>query len=104
MISRADLAAALSALAAERPVFHSEADFQHSLAWTIRGHHSDIKPRLERPVTLGDQRGHVDVWLQEHAGETVIELKYGTRKAGFIVDGEEYDLRDGAPDWLRYDL
>ena len=87
MIGRADLVAALSALADERPVFHSEADFQHSLAWTIREQHPVIRPRLERPVKLGSQRGHVDVWLEERAGETVIELKYGTRKADFVVDG-----------------
>ena len=104
MIDRGDMVDALSALAERRPVFHSEADFQHELAWIIRELHPGIAPRLERPVELGDQRGHVDLWLHEGAANTVIELKYGTRKTAFVVDGEGYDLRDGAPDWFRYDI
>ena len=44
------------------------------------------------------------MWLSDGASKTVIELKYGTRKAAFVIDGEAYDLRDGAPDWFRYDI
>ena len=50
MITRDDLAAALTALAERRPVFHSEADFQHELAWLVRERYSDVGVRLERPV------------------------------------------------------
>ena len=81
MSARLDLAAALAALAEERPVFHSEADFQHSLAWVIRERHEDIEVRLERPVTLDGQRGHVDIWVRDSDGEKAIELKYWAREA-----------------------
>ena len=77
-----DLAAALAALSDERPVFHSEADFQHSLAWVIRGQHEDIEVRLERPVTRDGKRAHLDIWLFNADGPKVIELKYWTREAG----------------------
>lgn len=53
--------------------FHSEADFQHSLAWHIQREHPDAAIRLEtRP-----ERGiRLDV-LVDHAGErTAVELKY----------------------------
>ncbi len=103
MSERLDLAAALAALAKQRPVFHSEADFQHSLAWVLRERHPGIEVRLEYPVTLDGQRAHLDICLRTDGHATVIELKYGTRKADFEVDGEGYDLRDGAPDWFRYD-
>ena len=104
MSARLDLPAALSALAEERPVFHSEADFQHALAWVLRERHPAIKVRLEYPVTLDGKRAHIDIWVRMDGHATVIELKYGTRKADFEVDGEGYDLRDGAPDWFRYDV
>ena len=105
MIGRADLTAALSALAEERPVFHSEADFQHALAWTVRGHHQDIDVRLERPVPLEGERGHVDIWLRGSGTETVLELKYWTREAHLFVSGEDYELRQqGAQPPSRYDL
>ena len=105
MIGRADLTAALSALAAERPVFHAEADFQHALAWTVRDRHAGVEVRLERPVPLAGERGHVDIWLRGSDTEIVIELKYWTREAHLVVSDEEYELRQqGAQPPSRYDL
>jgi hypothetical protein len=36
-----EVAEILSRLAKKRPIFHSEADFQHALAWEVRGMHVD---------------------------------------------------------------
>ena len=105
MSARLDLAAALAALAKQRPVFHSEADFQHALAWVIRERHEDIKVRLEYPVTLDGKRGHVDIRLWDADGPKVIELKYWTREVELTVCDERYQLREqGAQPLFRYDL
>ena len=40
------IAQVLSTLAVQRPVFHSEADFQHALAWEI---HSCVPTPLQAP-------------------------------------------------------
>ncbi len=42
-----DVPAVLSALAVQRPVFHSERDFQHALAWQLQLSHSQAQIRLE---------------------------------------------------------
>ena len=105
MSARLDLPAAVSALAGERPVFHSEADFQHALAWVIRERHPGVRVRLERPVVLDGQLGHVDIWLSDVDGEKPVELKYWTREVHLAVGNEEYRLRQqGAQPLSRYDL
>jgi hypothetical protein len=55
-----DLTAALGALAGERPVFHSERDLQHALAWQLQVSYPDAQVRLEtRP-----RRGiHLDMLI-----------------------------------------
>lgn len=42
----------LNQLALKRPIFHSEADFQHTLAWEVHLSHPAAEVRLERPVKL----------------------------------------------------
>lgn len=43
----------MSQLAGTRPIFHSEADFQHALAWEIQNQHPQAAVRLEyRPPFL----------------------------------------------------
>jgi hypothetical protein len=37
----------LAELAQDRPIFHSEPDFQHALAWQVRLRHPQAKMRLE---------------------------------------------------------
>ncbi len=101
MNARLDLPAALVALADERPVFHSEADFQHALAWAIRERHPDIDVRLERPITLDGQRGHVDIWLHDRDGEKAIELKYWVREGELTVAGESFQHRGWSGDIER---
>ena len=108
MIGRAELVAALAALAGPRPVYHSEADFQHALAWTIHERHPAIEVRLERPVQLGARRGHVDLLLHCGGREAVIELKYWTRRTEpelLSVKGEDFLLAtQGRQPLARYDF
>ena len=92
----------LSRLAERRPLFHSEADFQHALAWTIHEVHPEMELRLEyKPFP--DERMYCDIWAR---GETnlAIELKYLTRKLQADINGELYSLLDQSThDIRRYD-
>lgn len=94
----------MSHLGQERPVFHSEADFQHALAWTVHKLYPDAKIRLEyRPPNFG--RHYVDVWIANDGQIVAVELKYWTRRLNLAVDGEEFFLQNqGAQDLSRYDL
>ena len=103
------LAAAMEVLSRERPVFHSEADFQHALAWQLHKQRPEGLVRLEYLLSVAldtDRRqGHYDVVLLEDGHMVVVELKY--KKAPFLgtVAGEFYFLKgDGAQDQGRYDF
>jgi hypothetical protein len=97
-----DLAGVLAELAEDRPIFHSEPDFQHALAWQVRLRHPQAKLRLEprpRPGT------HLDllIWLKER--RTAIELKYPRAAFRGIVAGELFDLpNQAAHDIHRHDV
>ena len=99
-----DVASIMGALAEQRPVFHSEADFQHALAWAVREVRPDLKVRLEyRPPDFG--RRYVDVWLAGRGGAMAVELKYFTRRLECSAGGEGFSLLDqGAQDLGRYDF
>jgi hypothetical protein len=52
----------MKTLAVERPVFHSEADFQHALAWELHRQMPEWAMRLEyRPRKILGRRA-VDIW------------------------------------------
>src|SRR6266567_4623533 len=68
----------VSLLAAERPIFHSEADFQHALAWLLHQRFPHAALRLEyRPFP--DERFYLDIWVDIGTERLAIELKYPTR-------------------------
>ena len=78
-----------------RPIFHSEADFQHALAWQIGKKIGSHKVRLEYPFIIdgGDNR-ELDIWLP---GEGItIELKYFTMKFCYNHQGEPFTLKQHA--------
>ena len=92
-------------LARERPVFHSEADFQHALAWHIREVGLDPRIRLERPLKWPrtKDRIHLDLWLPD--SNVAVELKYRTRRLEYKDEDECFDLLDqSAHDTGRYDF
>ncbi len=93
----------LSTLARERPVFHSEADFQHALAWQIQQLRPAAKIRLELPVA-GESQRHLDISLRHGEEHFLLELKYKTRGLKATVSDEAFHLRDQSANPLgRYD-
>ena len=99
------LESALTELSADRPIFHSEADFQHSLAWRIRETSPSATIRLEMPFRFLESSIYVDIFLILEGVRYGIELKYKTRGFAHESDGETYDLKNqSAQDTGRYDF
>lgn len=96
--------ALLQGLAQERPIFHSEADFQHALAWKLHETLPTTQLRLEfRPFP--DERFYVDIWCSSTEGHVALELKYLTRAVETEIAGEKFKLKNqGAQDISRYDI
>ena len=99
-----DIRCLMTGLAECRKVFHSEADFQHALAWQIHQAMPESQIRLEFPVLAEDQRRmYVDIWLPVE--KVAIELKYATRSLELEDNEETYALRNqGAQNLRRYDF
>lgn len=99
-----ELSTVMHRLAGQRPVFHSEADFQFAFAQTVQAVDPDIRCRLEVPVTSGAsaRNEYLDLLCSGPAGLTPIEFKYFTRRWSGDVLGEHYELRNqAAADLLR---
>lgn len=100
-----DLKQVLSKLSADRPVFHSEADFQHSIAWRIHERSPSAAVRLEMPFRFRARSVHVDILVDFEGVRSGIELKYKTRALWVMRAGESYELKDqSAQDLGRYDF
>jgi len=96
----------LAELAERRPVFHSEADFQHELAWKLR---NTYEVRLERPyasfLNNFDERQYLDICAQEENDFYAFELKYKTKEWQGDFKGEKFFLiGQGAYQNARYDF
>lgn len=92
-------------LAARRPVFHSEADFQHELAWEARSAGVADAVRLEQPHDTPHGRIAVDLVIRRGPHKAAIELKYWKRRLTVDVEGERFNLKNqAAQDICRYDL
>lgn len=95
----------MAELARERPVFHSEADFQHALAWHIHSALPDARVRLERPIPNYPATTHLDLTVTVADRTWAVELKYKTRGVSTMFNGEHFKLRDqAAQDLARYDF
>jgi len=113
-----DILRIMTELGRERYVFHSEADFQHSLAWKIKEIYPKARVRLEvklfyPPITVRTAKGtktkrrSLDVLVNLGSNEFAIELKYKTAKIdGFKIireNDENFQIpREGAQDIARY--
>lgn len=98
-----DLPAVISDLAARRPVFHSEADFQHELAWEIHTKyaHQGVQLRLEYPLA---KMLTIDILVHFQGKVYAIELKYKKERFAGTVSGEPFAFnRDSAHPLSRYD-
>jgi hypothetical protein len=107
LLAARDMIDCVGTLSSRRPVFHSEADFQHELAWDLRRKFTDeeIEIRLERPVQIQGRRCALDMFCR-FGGESIgVELKYKTRKHQCDLNGERFDLAQHAATPLgRYDI
>ena len=94
----------LTDLADSRKVFHSEADFQHALAWHIHQKMPEIQIRLEFPAKMKEQRKmYVDIYLPDE--KIAIELKYVTRSLKLEHNDEAFALSNhSAHPQRRYDF
>lgn len=92
-------------LSSKQPIFHSEADFQHALAWEIHNCYPTATVRLEiHPGRIG-KREYIDIWVKYNNKIYAIELKYKTRKIDINYNGEIfYLLNQSAQDVGRYDF
>ena len=74
-------------LSQHRPIFHSEADFQHALAWQIQKTMPDCEIRLEfKPYPKVNM--YLDIWIQ--TAEIAIELKFPTQNLEAKRDNEHF--------------
>ncbi len=95
-----DMKRILEKLSNERKVFHSEADFQFSLAWKIKEEYSDYKIYLEWPVLTEDKNKYIDIVLEKDGKIIPIELKYKTKELKY----KNFNLKDhGARNLACYD-
>jgi hypothetical protein len=95
----------LSSLSTKRPVFHSEADFQHALAWEIHLTNKSASIRLEQQISTEGQRVHIDLLVKNQTRHIAIELKYKTKHATITCGEEQFRLRNhSARDVGRYDF
>ncbi|GEM_PF-1183444 len=102
MIELERLVAELSSI---RPVFHSEADYQHALAWSIHTAYPDVDVRLEYRAPYTPERVHLDLFLKKGDWVGIIELKYKTKPLAVTIQDEKFDLQDhGAEPLGRYDF
>lgn len=96
----------LEILSKERPIFHSEKDFQFSLAWKIKSLYPEVAVRLEKPLHRNtDSTEHIDIFLREGAIDIGMELKYITASLIARISEEFFFLKTHAAQDLRcYDV
>lgn len=95
---------AMARLCRDRPVFHSEADLQHSFARVLWELAPGVRSRLEVPQRSSGRPEYLDLLCIGPSACTAVEFKYFTRgwtgRAGPLE--EEYALRShGAVDLAR---
>ncbi len=94
----------MARLRRHRPVFHSEADLQHSFARVLWEVAPEVESRLEVPQRLSARAEYLDLLCIGPQARTAIEFKYFTR--GWTgtsgTPGEDYVLKThGAGDLAR---
>jgi len=99
-----DMSELLKRLAARRPVFALETDFQDALASQIRLDYPAASVAREIQQPLGNRRAFIDIEAQIDGRRTFFELKYKTTLASYFVGSQAFHLkRHGAQDQGLYD-
>ncbi|MEW2080759.1 hypothetical protein [Streptomyces sp. NPDC005283] len=95
---RISLGDVFAELGRRRPVFHSEADLQHSFARALWELTPDVHSRLEVPQRLLSKTEYLDLLCIGRSTRTAIEFKYFTRKwKGTVgIPAEDYALKGHA--------
>ena len=109
MITKSCMACMLNELATKRPIFHSEADFQHELAWLCHlKYGNEYSVRLEKPEIIGLDHIAVDIVLTNSQGgsNVYLELKYKTAEVrNYNFNTELFNLKkQGAHNNACYDF
>ncbi|MBI4245420.1 MAG: hypothetical protein HY606_15130 [Planctomycetes bacterium] len=100
-----DLDYMLCRLSKYRPIFHSEADFQHALAWETQKSYPDFNIRLEIDMLHDRKREYTDIILAKKNFVVAVELKYKTKRINISHNEEHFALlQQGAQDCGRYDF
>ena len=95
----------MEGLSRRRPLFHSEADFQHAFAWELHQIMPEWEIRLEVPVRAEAGVVHLDMLACHGEARIAVELKYKTRALTASLNGEDFALSDqAAQDLGRYDF
>jgi len=95
--------AAIESLRKKQYIFHSEADFQFSFAWTLQELLPNARIRLEYCPPFAREM-HVDIYVIDDDGSHPIELKYKSKTIETVIDNEYFKLKNhGAQDIGRYD-
>ncbi len=98
-----DIHGLMRELSETRPIFHSEADFQHALAWQIHEAMPDSQIRLEYPFRHDGNTMNLDIWLPTE--RMAIELKYLAKRLELNFKAERFAMNNhGASDQRRYDF
>ncbi|MFJ4080912.1 hypothetical protein ACIP2Z_18320 [Streptomyces iakyrus] len=92
---RISLREVVAQLCRRRPVFHSEADLQHSFARVLWELVPEVESRLEVPQRLSGKAEYLDLMCIGPEARTAIEFKYFTRSwAGTAgTPAEDYALK-----------
>jgi hypothetical protein len=110
LLQTADVERILAELSDERPVFHSEADFQFALAFKIQQLYPQLAVRMEKTEIVNNERFRVDVFAYNNGRVALMELKYPTRglRVQVHLAEDEYEtyniLNQAAHDLHRYDF
>ena len=87
----------MRALAARRPVFHSEADFQHELAMEFSRAGFDLRLEVPFSVNLNGHQVAVELDLllidRQTKQKAAVEIKYVKSAASIVHNGENFDLK-----------
>lgn len=99
-----DVQSLLFSLARRRPLFHSEADFQHAFAWEIQKASPKATVRLEVPLAGLAGRAALDIVVRMDKSVFAFEVKYFKGALKTVHDGETFKLpATVARDISRYD-
>lgn len=100
----------LQELAQERPLFHSEKDFQLALGWKLKEHFEakgkPVKIRLEQRFKPNKSNAiFIDIVIKYKDRQIPIELKYKTTEFDIEIMDEKYELKkQNARDAGQYDF